>query len=96
MYILRIEHPVLDFEGWKLAFDNDPAGREKAGVRRYQILRSVDDPLYVMIDLEFENEDEARALLASMRGVWSQVTGKIIMNPKALIVEVIETKEFVK
>ncbi|MDR3576855.1 MAG: hypothetical protein P4L50_23565 [Anaerolineaceae bacterium] len=95
MYILRIEHSVPDFNRWKLAFDNDPAGRERAGVRRYQILRSVEDPFYVMIDLEFENETEARALLASMRVVWGQVAGKIIMNPKATIVEVIETKEFV-
>jgi hypothetical protein len=33
MYILRIEHPVPDFEGWKTAFDSDPVGREKSGVR---------------------------------------------------------------
>jgi hypothetical protein len=95
MYILRIEHSVLNFEGWKLAFDNDPASREKAGVRRYQILRSVEDPFYVMIDLEFDNEIGARALLAAMRVVWGRVTGKIITNPKALIVEVVETKKFV-
>ena len=24
MYILRIEHPVSDFNGWKKAFDSDP------------------------------------------------------------------------
>jgi hypothetical protein len=54
MPILRIEHPVPDFDGWKTAFDNDPVGRKQSGVRRYQILRAIDDPNYVMIDLEFD------------------------------------------
>ena len=46
MYILRIEHPVPNFDGWKKAFDSDPVGREKSGVRRYQILRPTDDANY--------------------------------------------------
>ena len=37
--MLRIEHLVLNFDGWKKAFDSDPVGREKSGVRRYQVLR---------------------------------------------------------
>lgn len=31
MFMLRIEHPVADFDGWKKAFDSDPVGREKIG-----------------------------------------------------------------
>jgi hypothetical protein len=46
MPIVRIEHPVPDFEGWKQAFDSDPVGRGRSGVRRYAILRPVDDPNY--------------------------------------------------
>lgn len=45
MYMLRIEHPVPNYEGWKQAFDSDPVGREKSGVRRYQILRLVTTPI---------------------------------------------------
>ena len=94
MYILRIEHPISDFEGWKKAFDSDPVGREKSGVRRYQILRPVDDPKYVMIDLEFDTTKQAEALLAAMRVVWSRVQGTIMTNPQARIVDVVETKEY--
>ncbi len=94
MYILRIEHPVLDFDGWKKAFDSDPAGREKSGVRRYQISRPIDDLNYVMIDLEFDTVSQAEGLLAAMRVVWSRVEGTIMMNPKARIVESVETKEY--
>ncbi len=94
MYILRIEHPVPDFDGWKQAFDSDPVGREKSGVRRYQILRALDNPNQVMIDLEFDTVGQAEALLAAMRVVWGRVQGQIIMNPQAQIVERVETVEY--
>jgi len=94
MYILRIEHPITDFDGWKKAFEGDPVGREKSGVRRYRILRPVDDKKYVMIELEFEAADQAEALLAAMRKVWGRVQGTIMNNPQARIVEVVETKEY--
>lgn len=94
MYMLRIEHPVPDFDGWKRAFDGDPVGRARSGVRRYQILRSTDDPNHVMIDLEFDTERQAETLLAAMRVVWGQVEGTIMMNPQTRIVEIVETKEY--
>lgn len=94
MYMLRIEHPVPNFAGWKKAFDSDPAGRIKSGVQRYQIFRAVDDPNYVMIDLEFNTPGEAEALLAAMRQVWSRVEGQVMMNPKARIVESVEAQEY--
>ena len=94
MYILRIEHPVFDFDSWKKAFDADPVGREKSGVRRYRVLRPIDDAKYVMIDLEFDTTGQAEALLAAMRVVWGRVQGKIVMNPQVRIVEAVETKEY--
>jgi hypothetical protein len=94
MVMLRIEHPVPNFDGWKQAFDSDPVGREKSGVRRYQILRAVDDPNYVLIDLEFDTAQQAEALLAAMRVVWGRVEGTIMMNPQARIVDVAETKQY--
>ncbi len=94
MYILRIEHPVPDFDGWKQAFDSDPVGREKSGVRRYRVLRAIDNPNFVLIDLEFDTASQAENLLTAMRAVWSRVEGTIMMNPQTRIVEVVETKEF--
>ncbi|HEX6800241.1 MAG TPA: hypothetical protein VF116_21185 [Ktedonobacterales bacterium] len=94
MPILRIEHAVPDFEGWKRAFDSDPVGRERSGVRRYQIFRSLDDPSYVMIDLEFGSKAEAEGLLAAMRRVWQRVEGQVMWNPQARIVETVETREY--
>jgi hypothetical protein len=94
MYIVRIEHPIPDFDGWKRAFDSDPVGREQSGVRRYQILRPVDDQNYVMIDLEFDTLSQAEVFLTAMRAVWGRVEGTIIMSPKARIVAAVETKAY--
>lgn len=92
--ILRIEHSVRDYETWKAAFDSDPVGRAKSGVRRYQILRATDDPNYVMIDLEFDTPSAAEALLAAMRVVWDRVAGTVISNPQARIAEPAESKQY--
>jgi hypothetical protein len=93
MVILRIEHRVSQYEVWKLAFDSDPVDQRGSGVRRYQILRGLDDPSDVMIDLEFDTMSEAQALLNAMRRVWERVEGKIMWNPQAWIVEVTESRE---
>src|SRR5512145_1566605 len=93
MTILHIEHPVLDFNRWKEAFDSDPVDRKKSGVRRYRILRPIDDPNFVMIDLEFDTPSQAEALLAAMRVVWGRVEGKIMTDPRSRIADVVETIE---
>jgi ribosomal protein L35AE/L33A len=94
MPTLRIEHAVPDFDRWKQAFDSDPADRKGSGVRRYQVSRSVEDPNFVMIDLEFDNVEEAEGLLAKMRQVWSSGPGQSVMrNPQARIVETVEAVE---
>jgi hypothetical protein len=94
MFTLRIEHPVPSFEGWKKAFDSDPVGREKSGVRRYRVQRPINDANFVMVDLEFDTASQAEALLAAMRAVWARVQGKIVMDPQARILESVETKEY--
>jgi hypothetical protein len=94
MPILRIEHPVPDFDTWKTAFDNDPVGRRQSGVRRYRILRPIDDPNYVIVDLDFVTRSEAEALLAALRVMWRRVEGSVMSNPQARIVETVENNEY--
>ena len=94
MTILRIEHPVRDYDTWKAAFDADPVGRERSGVRRYRVMRPVGDPAYVLIDLEFDSTREAEDLLANMRVVWERVSGTIMSDPQTRIVESVEFGEY--
>ena len=94
MYILRIEHPVPNFDGWKKAFDNDPVGRQQSGVRRYRVLRPLDDPNYVLIDLEFDTSHQAEAMLTALQTLWGRVEGTVMTNPQARIVEMVETQDY--
>lgn len=93
MFILQIEHPVPNYDAWKKAFDSDPANRKQSGVRRYRVLRPIDNPNYAIIDLEFDSLNEAEGLLAAMREVWRRVQGTIMDNPRVRIVEAVESKE---
>jgi hypothetical protein len=93
MYLVRIEHPVPSFEGWKRAFDNDPVGRQRSGVRGYRVMRPVDDPAYAMIDLEFDTQAEAETMVRSLRELWRRVEGKVMSDARVRIVETVESRE---
>ena len=92
MYVIRMEHPVPDYERWKRAFDNDPLGREQAGVRRYRIFRAADAANHVLIDLEFDTLGPAEAMLAALRAIWGRVEGTVMANAQARIVEQVEER----
>ena len=92
MPILRIQHSVTNFEGWKRAFENDPMDRKGSGVRRYYVHRSVADPNLVMIDLEFDTLTEAEVLLEKLRHLWAGPAATVIRNPEAWIVELVESR----
>jgi hypothetical protein len=92
VYVLRIEHSVRDFDEWKSAFDGDPIGREQGGVRRYRVLRPMDDSNFALIDLEFESQGEAEAFLTALRELWGRVD--VMRDPQARVVEIVESREF--
>ena len=93
MPIVRIEHAVPAFGTWKQTFDRDPADRKGSGVRRYQIVRQVDDPNYVMIDLEFDSLGDAEAFLVTMRELWSGPGKAVMHGPRARIVDIFEARD---
>lgn len=96
MPTLHIEHQIRDFDSWKAAFDRDPAGRKQSGVRRHRVSCPVDDPNYVMIDLDFDNAGEAETFLATMREVWRspQAAPALVGSPQVRIIEVVESEEY--
>lgn len=92
MPILRIQHSVPNFEGWKRAFDSDPVDRKASGVRRYHVYRSIADPNFVMIDLEFDTAAQAERLLEKLHRLWAGPGGTVMRNPAAWIVETVESR----
>lgn len=93
--ILRIEHPVLDYDRWKNLFDSKgPDFRARFGARRYQVLRPVDDPAYVMIDVDFDDRKGAEGLLAALRELWRQPGHNVDSDQQARIVEAVENEGY--
>ena len=73
------------------AFDSDPINRKESGVRRYRIYRLMDDPNYVIVDLEFDNLVNAESTLKALHKLWSSVEGKVMINPQTRILNIVET-----
>jgi hypothetical protein len=92
MPTLHIEHAVPSFEGWKQVFDSDPADRKGSGVLRYRVAQAVDDPNFVFIDLDFDTVAEAEGLLATMEQIWAGPGKAFMTNPRARIVETVDTQ----
>jgi hypothetical protein len=92
MHILRIEHPVPNYDAWKATFDSDPIDRKGSGVRRYRILRATDDPNYVMIDLEFDSASDAEAVRAALDD--STSPPDVTHGLRVRILQAVETKEY--
>jgi hypothetical protein len=75
MTTLRIEHAIHDYDTWKTAFDSFAEARAKAGVRGFAIRQPVDDPKYLMLDLEFDTPARAQAFAEFLeQDVWSSPT----------------------
>lgn len=91
MFVLRIQHAVARYDDWKRMFDSDPVDRRGGGVRRYRIQRAVDDPSFVMIDLEFDTADEAERFHDKLRDVWEGPGRAVMTGPEARVVETVES-----
>lgn len=94
MTTLHIEHPVTDFSTWKAAFDRFAEVRARSGVCGHRILRPVDDPRFVIIDLDFRSAGQAREFLAFLQAnVWSSAASAPALAgaPQTRILEAADT-----
>jgi hypothetical protein len=75
MATLRIEHAIHDYQTWQKAFDSFARARTRAGVRSFAVRQPVNDPKYLMLDLEFDTAGQAEAFAEFLhQRVWSSPT----------------------
>ena len=97
MATLRVELEVRDYDLWRTAFGQDAGGRQRAGARRYRIFRPVDDPKFVMLDIDFDTVDQAERFLEVMRkDVWPspEKAPAKVGTPETRIVDMVESQEY--
>ena len=71
MGTLHREHPVTGFATWSEAFARFADVRQPGGVRSARIQQPVDDPAYVVLDLDFDTVPEAEKFRAfRQENVW--------------------------
>lgn len=90
MPILHIQHRITDFDTWAAAFDRFAEARRSAGVRAHRVLRPVDDPAYVVIELDFDTAGAAEAFLGFLRSnVWGVPANSPGLGgtPEAMVLE---------
>lgn len=90
MITLRIEHKIANYGGWKKTFDSDPINRKQSGVKRYRVYRPADDDLFIIIDLDFDNLEQAQSTQAALNRIFGNIDGKIIFGPQTKILYVVE------
>ena len=72
MATLLIQHPITDYDTWKGAFDRFAEARGRAGVTSHRIRQPENDPEFIVVDLEFEEAEQAHQYLEFLRqNVWS-------------------------
>jgi hypothetical protein len=85
---LHIEHPITDFQTWKAAFDRFGGKRAEAGVTAHRIHQPVDDPAYVLVQLDFSTVEQAQAFRQFLETrVWTNPANSpgLAGNPRARI-----------
>ena len=88
MPTLHIEHAITDFPTWQAAFDRFAEARAEAGVRGHRVQHPVEDPHYVVIDLDFRTTEEAEGFLGFLEtNVWSSADASpaLVGAPRARI-----------
>jgi hypothetical protein len=93
MITLRIEHKISNYEGWKQAFDSDPINRKQSGVKHYRIYRPTDDDKFVIIDLDFDNLEQAQSMQTALHKMFGMIEGKLIFGAQTKILNVTEAAE---
>ena len=69
---LHIEHSISNLQTWRAAFARFAEVRARFGVRAERVRHPVDDPLHLILDLDFDSEEEAGHFLAFLEeNVWS-------------------------
>lgn len=97
MHTLRIEHKISDYDTWRAAFDRDPIGRPASGVLQHRVLRPLDDPHYILLDLDFASRQEADMFLDRLHNeVWGsrRDAPALVGAPQGHVIETVDVQNY--
>jgi hypothetical protein len=95
MNILHIENTVRDFDEWKAVFDKFDRFRADKGMRSYRMLRQIDDPNKVSVDLEFDTVEDAAAFRGALEQIRQtpQSQAQLVSHNEPQLYDVVEHRQ---
>lgn len=90
MPTLLIEHSISDFDTWNDAFTRFAGRRTEGGVLHERIMQPIDDPHYVLIELDFATGEAAQHFKQFLETtIWADPASSpaLIGSPRARIVD---------
>lgn len=90
MPTLLIEHSISDFATWREAFARFADRRREGGVLAERIRQPVDDPGYVLVELDFATLGQSQGFLQFLETqVWANPASSpaLVGSPRTLIVD---------
>lgn len=90
MPTLHIEHAISDFGVWSAAFARFGEARRTGGVRDARVHQPVDDPKFVVVDLDFDTREEATAFMHFLETViWQNPANSpaLLGAPRVIILD---------
>jgi hypothetical protein len=92
MPTLHIDHAISDLAVWRGAFDPLKAARHQAGVIHELVRQPVDDPLRIVVDLDFDTLEHAVEFLRFLEiEIWGKPSNApaLVGSPDAIILETV-------
>jgi len=96
MPTLHIDHAISDLAVWRGAFDPLREVRRNAGVLHEVVRQPVDDPQRIVVDLEFDTVEHARAFREFLVDtIWATPANApgLIGAPSAVILDTVLTDD---
>lgn len=91
---LHIEHAITDLATWVEAFNRFEQARRDAGVTAQQIHQPVDDDRYIVVDLDFRDDEAAAGFKEFLEQViWQtpDMSPGLAGTPRARILREVQT-----
>lgn len=99
MPTLHIDHAISDLAVWRDAFEPLRDLRRQAGVTHETVRQPIDDPNRIIVDLEFDTADSARAFREFLEtNIWSTPANSpaLVGSPTAIILETVVDAELTR
>lgn len=84
---ILVQFDTSDFDKWLTVFKANSDTRKSAGLKDYQLYKCFDDPNSVLLVMDWENQEKAKAFMNSQQLRDQQKSAGVTSKPESYIVK---------